>query len=134
MYIMLISYLTLFGVDETLDAMQETGLTMKDRHFELATRNLTINPRNKDAVRRVMVNGEQIVQVAQSVGMHHTQLGKQVRRILQNFEKELATMGLSFEECVVDKDMLQVLRVLEDKSLASVPPPKKRRKRQLPPD
>jgi hypothetical protein len=110
--------------------MQEDGLTMKDRHFELAIRNLTINPRNKDAVRRVMVNGEQIVQVAQSVGMHHTQLGKQVRRILQNFEKELATMGLSFEECVVDKDMLQVLRVLEDKSLASVPPPKKRRKRQ----
>jgi hypothetical protein len=130
MYIMLISYLTLFGVDETVDAMQENGLTMKDRHFELAIRNLTINPRNKDAVRRVMVNGEQIVQVAQSVGMHHTQLGKQVRRILQNFEKELATMGLSFEECVVDKDMLQVLRVLEDKSLSSVPPPKKRRKRQ----
>jgi hypothetical protein len=132
MYIMLISYLTLFGVDETLNAMQENGLTMKDRHFELAIRNLTINPRNKEAVRRVMVSGEQIVQVAQSVGMHHTQLGKQVRRILQNFEKELSTMGLSFEECVVDKDMLQVLRVLEDKSLASVPPPKKRRKRQPP--
>jgi enamine deaminase RidA (YjgF/YER057c/UK114 family) len=71
--------------------------------------------------------------VAESVGMHHTQLGKQVRRILQNFEKELENMGLIFEECVVDKDMLQVLRVLEDKSLASIPPPKKRRKRQLPP-
>jgi hypothetical protein len=33
----------------------------------------------------------------------------------------------------VDKDMRQVLRVLEDKSLASIPPPKKRRKRQPPP-
>jgi hypothetical protein len=130
---MLLSYLTIFGVDGTLDAMQENGLTMKDRHFELATRNLTINPRNREAVRRVMVDGEQIVQVAESVGMHHTQLGKQVRRILQNFEKELENMGLIFEECVVDKDMLQVLRVLEDKSLASIPPPKKRRKRQLPP-
>jgi hypothetical protein len=129
---MLLSYLTIFGVDGTLDAMQENGLTMKDRHFELATRNLTINPRNREAVRRVMVGGEQIVQVAQSVGMHHTQLGKQVRRILQNFEKELENMGLIFEECVVDKDMQQVLRVLEDKSLASLPPPKKRRKRQPP--
>ena len=127
---MLVSYLTIFGVKMTFDAMQENGLKMKDRHFELATRNLTINPRNKEAVRRVMVEGEQIVQVAQSVGMHHTQLGKQVRRILQNFEKELAGMGLIFEECVVDKDMLQVLRVLEDKSLTSIPPPKKRRKRQ----
>lgn len=130
---MLLSYLTIFGVNGTLDAMQESGLTMKDRHFELATRNLTINPRNKEAVRRVMVGGEQIVQVAQSVGMHHTQLGKQVRRILQNFEKELESMGLVFEECVVDKDMLQVLRVLEDKSLATIPPPRKRRRRQPPP-
>jgi hypothetical protein len=130
---MLLSYLTIFGVDGTLGAMQENGLIMKDRHFELATRNLTINPRNREAVRRVMVGGEQIVQVAQSVGMHHTQLGKQVRRILQNFEKELENMGLIFEECVVDKDMRQVLRVLEDKSLASIPPPKKRRKRQPPP-
>jgi hypothetical protein len=130
---MLVSYLSIFGVRQTLDAMQENGLTMKDRHFELAVRNLTINPRNKEAVRRVMVHGEQIVQVAQSVGMHHTQLGKQVRRILENFEKELAGMGLSFEECVVDKDMLQVLKVLEDKSLTSLPPPKKRRKRQPPP-
>lgn len=127
---MLVSYLTIFGVDYTLGAMQENGLTMKDRHFELATRNLTINPRNKEAVRRVMVEGEQIVQVAQSVGMHHTQLGKQVRRILQNFEKELEGMGLIFEECVVDREMLQVLRVLEDKSLASLPPPKRRRKRR----
>ncbi|HEY3487510.1 MAG TPA: TrfB-related DNA-binding protein, partial [Gammaproteobacteria bacterium] len=94
---MLISYLNIFGIENTLDALQENGLKMKDRHFELATRNLTINPRNKDAVRRVMVGGEQIVHVAESVGMHHTQLGKQVRRILQNFEKELGNMGLSFE-------------------------------------
>jgi hypothetical protein len=130
---MLVSYLTIFGVDTTLGAMQENGLKMKDRHFELATRNLTINPRNREAVRRVMVNGEQIVQVAQSVGMHHTQLGKQVRRILENFEKELANMGLSFEECVVYKDMLQVLRVLVVYCLASFHPPKKRRKRQPPP-
>jgi hypothetical protein len=102
---------------------------MKEKHFELATRNLTINPRNKEAARRVLVSGEQIVKVAGSVGMHHTQLGKQVRRILEHFEKELRAMGLVFEECIVDKDMLQVLKVLEDKSLAAVPPPKKRRKR-----
>jgi hypothetical protein len=126
---MLFSYLTLFGVDSVVDALQENGLTMKEKHFELAIRNLTINPRNKGAVRRVMVGGEQIVQVAQAVGMHHTQLGKQVRRILQNFEKELAGMGLVFEECVVDKEMRQVLKVLEDKSLAALPPPRKRRKR-----
>lgn len=130
---MLHLYLRLFGVDDLLEIITTHAITMKEKHFELAVGAITMNQRNKDASRRVLVEGETVSEVARTIDMSQSQLSKQVRRVLASLYKFLDSRDLIVEEWIVDKEMKAVLDALEKKSLDAVATkPAKRRKARKP--
>lgn len=118
-----------------IDVLTENNLLMKEHHFELATRGITINSRNREATRRVLVGGEAIITVSKATGIHHTQLGKQVRRVLSNFDKQLQERGLICESWILGEDLKTLIDALEDKSVLAAEGlhalPKKTRKLRI---
>lgn len=100
-----------------IDALTENDLLMKEHHFELAIRGITINARNQEATRRVLVAGEAIIAVSKATGIHHTQLGKQVKRVLSNFEEQLQKRNLICESWILGGDLKSLIDALEDKSV-----------------
>lgn len=117
---MLHLYLRLFGINDLLEIIEAHSITMKEKHFELAVSAITMNQRNKDAVRRVLVEGETVSDVARAIEMSQSQLSKQVRRVLASLYKFLDSRDLIVEEWIVDKEMKGVLDALEKKSLDAV--------------
>lgn len=131
---MLHLYLRLFGINDLLEIIETHSITMKEKHFELAVSAITMNQRNKDAVRRVLVEGETVSEVARAIDMSQSQLSKQVRRVLASLYKFLDSRDLIVEEWIVDKEMKSVLDALEKKSLDAVAAKAtKRRKPRKPP-
>src|SRR5690606_1297228 len=120
MYIMLHLYLRLFGINDLLEIIEAHSITMKEKHFELAVSAITMNQRNRDAVKRVLVEGETVSDVARAIEMSQSQLSKQVRRVLASLYKFLDSRDLIVEEWIVDKEMKGVLDALEKKSLDAV--------------
>lgn len=132
---MLHLYLRLFEVDDLLEVITAHSITMKEKHFELAVSAITMNQRNKEAVSRVLVEGETVSEVARAIGMSQSQLSKQVRRVLASLYKFLDSRDLIVEEWIVDKEMKTVLDALEKKSLDAVAAKsvKRRKPRNTPP-
>lgn len=132
---MLHLYLRLFGINDLLEIIEAHSITMKEKHFELAVSAITMNQRNKDAVRRVLVQGETVSDVARAIEMSQSQLSKQVRRVLASLYKFLDSRDLIVEEWIVDKEMKGVLDALEKKSLDAVAAMsgKRRKNRKTPP-
>lgn len=132
---MLHLYLRLFGINDLLKIIEAHSITMKEKHFELAVSAITMNQRNKDAVRRVLVEGETVSDVARAIEMSQSQLSKQVRRVLASLYKFLDSRDLIVEEWIVDKEMKGVLDALEKKSLDAVAAMsgKRRKSRKTPP-
>lgn len=132
---MLHLYLWLFGVNDLLEIISTHSITMKEKHFELAVSAITMNQRNRDAVRRVLVEGETVSEVARAIEMSQSQLSKQVRRVLASLYKFLESRDLIVEEWIVDKEMKAVLDALERKSLDAVAAKsvkRRRRKKSVP--
>jgi transposase-like protein len=133
---MLHLYLRLFGINDLLEIIEAHSITMKEKHFELAVSAITMNQRNRDAVKRVLVEGETVSDVARAIEMSQSQLSKQVRRVLASLYKFLDSRDLIVEEWIVDKEMKGVLDALEKKSLDAVAAKstKRRKSRKTSPD
>ena len=100
-------------INQILDILMESRIKLKKEHFELAIVGLRMNERNKEAVERVIVNGEQPAAVAKSINMAHSQLGRQVKRVVDHFFELLEYNGLYYEEAILDKKMRPITKILE---------------------
>lgn len=125
---MLLSIVHYHDISEILDVLMESRIRLKKEHFELAISGLKIDERNRQAVERVLVGGEQPSTVAKSIDMAHTQLGRQIKRVVDHFFELLEFNGLYYEEAILDKKMRPVTATLEQLSLEGGlrQPPKKK--------
>ena len=117
---------------DIFEIVSENELTMKFEHFKLALRGLTINAKNKKAVRRVLVEKESRKDVIESMEIDNSQLGKQINRVLKNLKVQLEKHNLELSEWVVDKEMKPILEILQAKSIQLLDVTDKLEKAQTP--
>ena len=114
---MLLSIIHTNDISQILDVLMESRVKLKKEHFELAMAGVKMDERNRNAVERVIVGGEQPAAVAKSIEMAHTQLGRQIKRVVDHFFDLLEYNGLYYEEAILDKKMRPVTKTLEELSL-----------------
>ena len=125
-------YLRDFDSLDIFEIVSENELTMKLEHYKLALRGLTINAKNKKAVRRVLVEKESRKDVIESMEIDNSQLGKQINRVLKNLKVQLEKHNLELSEWVVDKEMKPILEILQAKSIQLLDVTDKLEKAQTP--
>lgn len=87
---------------------------MKPILFELAIKGLHHDPKNIEAVRRLLVGRQSPIKVCEEMGLTRARLYELRSEILANFEKQLAEHDLVYTRVIVSKKKFRSVSKTED--------------------
>lgn len=88
-------------------------IRMNEAQFELAVTSLRMSTDNIEIARLFLVEGKTALQLSEEQGVSASRLSKILKRVSENYESQLSTLGLVRGEYMLDKKTAKLVRELE---------------------
>ena len=119
---MLLEIYTLLGnTEEFWKFVMRNRLRLTKEQFELAiTGKRIVNDDLTKAAKMVLVDGEEVGEVAKQLGIGNSNVSNKVTRVLENLTKQLEKHGMTLKTSIIDNEYVSIIDTFESKSFQRV--------------